>query len=372
MRVVVVVPTYNERENIVPLVNALQHQFTLMWHELHILFVDDNSPDGTAALVRQEMQRYANVHLLTGDKRGLGAAYIRGMSYALEKLRAEAIVEMDADFSHKPEDLKRLVDAIDHGNDFVIGSRYIHGGSIPADWGIARRLNSKFGNIVTRYIAGMHKVRDCTAGFRVIRADLLSKIDLAGLKVRGYAFQPALLHEALIQGATVKEIPVDFIDRTRGDSKLGLTDIVEFIFHAWWIRLRSLKTFVKFGIVGISGVGVNIGSFTALLQSGMNKYLASPIAIELSIIWNFIINNYWTFRGRNGKGTFGIRGLKFNAVSFVSLAVSYTSFVILTMSFPHALPQVHQLVSVVPASVINYFLNSYWTFPRLTSKHSRQ
>ena len=369
MEKLVVIPTYNEKENISNILHAI---FNLN-QDFHVLVIDDGSPDGTAQIVKELRSKFPGqlfIEERTG-KLGLGTAYIHGFRWALEN-GYSFVFEMDADFSHKPEDLKRLVDAIDQGNDFVIGSRYIRGGSIPADWGIARRLNSKFGNIVTRYIAGMHKVHDCTAGFRVIRADLLSKIDLAGLKVRGYAFQPALLHEALIQGATVKEIPVDFVDRTRGDSKLGLTDIVEFIFHAWWIRLRSLKTFIKFGIVGISGVGVNIGSFTALLQSGMNKYLASPIAIELSIIWNFIINNYWTFRGRNGKGTFGIRGLKFNAVSFVSLAVSYTSFVILTMSFTHALPQVHELVSVVPASVINYFLNSYWTFPRLTSKHSRQ
>ncbi|CAG1021230.1 hypothetical protein MTYM_00855, partial [Methylococcales bacterium] len=213
-----------------------------------------------------------------------------------------------------------------------------------------------------RYVAGIPKVRDCTAGFRAIRTSLLRKIDFSRLRVQGYGFQVALLHAAVVQKGKVVEIPVDFIDRTYGESKLGLRDIFEFILNAWWIRFNSLKTFLKFLIVGASGVVVNLGFFTLFLWAGMNKYLASPIAIEISIISNFLLNNYWTFRWRKTKGRIRHKGLKFNAVSLVALGVSYSTFVALSIAFPDLPPQFSQFIGIIPATVVNYFLNSYWTF----------
>lgn len=357
------VPTYNEKENIGGLISALQLQFEqIPVHDMHILVVDDNSPDGTEDVVRQQMVNYFNVHLLTGEKAGLGAAYIRGMGHALSVLHADAVFEMDADFSHKPEDVPRMVAALDAGNDFVIGSRYVPGGTIPREWGFLRRMNSLFGNIVARYLAGMYKIKDCTAGFRAIRASVLNDIDLHKFQVRGYAFQVALLNAAVVNGARVKEIPVDFIDRTQGESKLGLSDIVEFILNAWWIRLQSLKTFIKFCMVGASGVVINLGAFTLLLDLGVNKYISSPLAIEFSIVWNFLLNNYWTFRWRKTGDRKRIKALKFNATSFLALGVSYTTFVLLTQALPELPPQIPQLIGIIPATLVNYFLNSYWTF----------
>jgi len=237
MRLVVVVPTYNEARNIGPLIGALQEQFRrLPAHASAILVVDDDSPDGTADAVRRAAERCDNVFLLTGKKRGLGAAYIRGIRHALSVLKAEAVMEMDADFSHKPEDVPRLVTALDEGWDFVIGSRYVPGGSIPEEWGLRRRWNSLFGNLVARHVAGISGVKDCTAGFRAIRASILERVDLEGLGVRGYVFQVALLHAALARGARVKEIPVDFVERGRGKSKLSTADILEFLAVA--VRLR--------------------------------------------------------------------------------------------------------------------------------------
>lgn len=364
LKVVMILPTYNERDNIGHIIDALQAQFRHMPHDMHILVVDDSSPDGTADIVRQKQAggSNANVHLLMGQKAGLGAAYIRGMSHAMDKLHADAVFEMDADFSHKPEDVPRLMVALDQGADFVIGSRYVKGGSIPKEWGLLRRMNSLGGNIVGRYVAGLYKIHDCTAGFRAIKTSLLRKIVFDDLRVQGYAFQVALLHKAVSLGATIKEVPVDFIDRTEGESKLGISDIIEFILNAWWIRLHSSKTFIKFAIVGLSGVVVNLGVFTLLLQANVNKYLASPISIEASIITNFLLNNYWTFRWRKSADHVRIKGLKFNMVSLVSLAVSYSTFVLLSMLFPATPPEIHQLVGIAPAMFINYFLNSYWTF----------
>jgi dolichol-phosphate mannosyltransferase len=244
MKIVVILPTYNEQENITLILRALQEQFRHIPHDMNILVVDDNSPDGTADLVRAECSTSSNIFIITGQKQGLGAAYVRGMKYATNELHADVVMEMDADFSHKPEDVPRLIEAIDQGADFVIGSRYVPGGKIPADWSLLRRMNSKWGNVFARYVAGMHQVKDCTAGFRAIRTSIITKIDLGALKVRGYAFQISLLHEAIVNHAVVQEVPVEFVDRKRGETKLGLSDIVEFMLNVWWIRfdLSNKKT----------------------------------------------------------------------------------------------------------------------------------
>ncbi|HEX9206748.1 MAG TPA: glycosyltransferase family 2 protein [Steroidobacteraceae bacterium] len=362
MKVVVIVPTYNERENIAPLVLALEQQFTRLGHDMHILVVDDASPDGTADVVRGLQPGRSDLHLLSGTKAGLGAAYVRGMRHALNELDADVVMQMDADFSHLPEDLPRLLTNIDHGADFVIGSRYVPGGTVPIAWGIHRRAISLGGNIVARYLAGTYRVRDCTAGFRAIRAALLRNIDLDALRVQGYAFQVALLHAAVSHGAKVVEVPVDFVDRKHGESKLGWRDVAEFVVNAAWLRFQSSRTFLKFAAVGATGVVVNLGVFTWLLHAGLNKYLASPVAIEVSIVSNFLLNNYWTFRERKTRDRNRIKGLKFNAVSLVALGISYGTFVLLSALFPHTAPQVHQLIGILPATAVNYFLNSYWTF----------
>lgn len=239
MHIVIIIPTYNERENISLLIEALQHIFSDLPHEMSLLVVDDNSPDGTAAAVRQYMQSSRNIALLSGPRQGLGVAYIKGMHYALHTMHADAIMQMDADFSHRPQDVPRLIAALQDGADFVIGSRYIEGGSIPADWGILRRMLSKWGNVSIRYLTGLAAIRDCTAGFRAIRAPLLHKMDLRQLATRGYAFQIALLQQALRQSAVVREIPVAFVNRVRGATKLGVTDVCECLRYVW--RMRRTK-----------------------------------------------------------------------------------------------------------------------------------
>ncbi len=362
MKIVIILPTYNEKENIGLMLRALQEQFANIRHDMNILVVDDNSPDGTADIVRQEAARVSNIFLITGRKEGLGAAYIRGMKYAVGELRADAVMEMDSDFSHKPEDVPRLVAVIDKGADFVIGSRYVPGGKIPDDWSFLRRMNSRWGNVFARYVAGMYQVRDCTAGFRAIRSSIINKIDPDTLKVKGYAFQISLLHEAILNHAKVVEVPVVFVDRTRGETKLGLSDILEFMLNAWWIRFERSRTFLRFAAVGAVGVVVNLASFTLLMKLGLNKFIASPVAIEISIVTNFLMNNFWTFSERDMNDRIHIRGLKFNIVSFAALAVSYGTFLLLSALDPTGIPQLHQAAGIVPATLINYFLNSYWTF----------
>lgn len=362
MKIVIIIPTYNEADNIIPLIEALRVQALSIPHEMHVLVVDDNSPDGTGKLVRDAMQLDDRLHFLGGEKAGLGAAYVRGMQHAMDELGADVVFEMDADFSHKPADVPRLLAEIEAGADFVIGSRYVPGGTIPQNWGWHRRLNSRLGNIVTRYLVGLRPIHDCTAGFRAIRTSLLRKTGFSELGVQGYAFQVALLYEAVLNDAVVKEIPVDFVDRRSGESKLGLGDIIEFILNAWWIRFQRSITFVRFSAVGLSGVLVNLGIFSLLLMGGMSKFLASPVAIEASIIWNFLLNNFWTFQERDTVHGLRMKGLKFNVVSLLSLSVSYSTFLLLSYLFPQAAPQIPQFFGIIPATLVNYFLNSYWTF----------
>jgi dolichol-phosphate mannosyltransferase len=180
-RLVVVMPTYNERENIALLVPAIYRELCTLPYEFHILVVDDNSPDGTAQEVRVLAGVYPRVCLKTGPRLGLGAAYVRGLRYALENLDADIVIQMDADFSHKVEDIPRLLASLESGYDVVIGSRCVSGGGIEGDWSLLRKWQSAEANLLVRFVCGMRDVRDCTAGFRAIRGAVLRRMDVARL-----------------------------------------------------------------------------------------------------------------------------------------------------------------------------------------------
>ena len=237
----------------------------------------------------------------------------------------------------------RLLARVATDADVAIGSRYVAAGAVDESWGFRRRQLTPWGNRMARWIAGLKGVRDCTAGFKAIRTS-------------------ALLHRLLHSGARVVEEPIYFRDRERGVTKLGLDSMLEFMYQIWWLRLTSHRTFIKFCVTGLSGVFVNLGAFQLLTEFGVHRYLASPIAIELSIISNFLINNYWTFGDRDLAGAKRIRGLKFNVVSLLSLAVSYGTFLVLSLLLLRAAPVWLQGLAIVPAVLVNYFLNSYWTF----------
>ena len=242
-RVCFVIPTYNEAENITLLLGRL----TYLYPDANTLFlvVDDESPDGTGALVRQFAGGDPRVYLLEGRKRGLGAAYVRGITHATDSLGADVVVQMDADFSHDPEDAGRLLARVATDADVAIGSRYVAGGAVDESWGFRRRQLSLWGNRMARWIAGLKGVRDCTAGFKAIRASAPRAARVEEISVLGYAFQVALLHRLLHSGARVVEEPIYFRDRQRGVTKLGLDSMLEFMYHISWLRLTSHRTFIK-------------------------------------------------------------------------------------------------------------------------------
>lgn len=242
MNVTIVLPTYNEAENIEPFLTAVYQVIPEIGDfNINTLIVDDNSPDGTADIVKRLQQENSKIYLLENNTRGLGNAYKAGFKYAIENLNPDILVEMDSDFSHAPEKLKELLPPTKEGYDFVIGSRYIKGGSIPKDWALIRKLNSKYGNIFARFIAGLMQVKDCTSGFRAIKVDLIKQIDLEHLKVNGYAFQMNILFECVKLGAKTYEIPIDFIDRVKGQSKLSIKDVIEFMINSFDLFVRRFK-----------------------------------------------------------------------------------------------------------------------------------
>lgn len=234
----IVLPTYNERENVKTLIPLILR--TKIPGELHVLVVDDSSPDGTAAEIKLLQKTFPRLHILERQKKqGLGAAYVAGFRHALSTIKPDVLFEMDADFSHDPADIPRLLDAIQKGADLAIGSRYVPGGRI-VGWNWWRRTVSGGGNIVSRALAGL-QVKDCTAGFRAWRASAIRNIDLGALGVSGYAFQISILHAALKHGFSVKEVPVTFTERRQGKSKLGWRDISEFFLTSMSLRRKSYK-----------------------------------------------------------------------------------------------------------------------------------
>jgi dolichol-phosphate mannosyltransferase len=221
--VTVVLPTYNELENLPHIVPEI------VAHGYRLLIVDDNSPDGTGRLADSLAADLPEVSVLhRGKKSGLGPAYAAGFDRALSD-GAETIIEMDADFSHDPGDLPRLVVAIDEGADVAIGSRYVPGGATP-DWPALRQIISKGGNLYARTMLGL-SVRDATAGFRAFSADALRLLPYRGAQASGYGFQVEMAWRADQAGMKIIEVPISFRDRTRGTSKMGLPIVVE----AMWL-----------------------------------------------------------------------------------------------------------------------------------------
>ena len=208
--------------------------------DVKMLVVDDYSPDGTSDIVKKIMENNKRVFLINNPVRGLGNAYKSGFKHALENLNSDILIEMDSDFSHSPDKIPELLNMINQGYTFVIGSRYIKGGSIPDNWALIRKLNSKYGNIFARFIAGLYSVKDCTSGFRAISADLIKQISLQNLNVNGYAFQMNILYECIKNGAKVTEIPINFIDRTKGKSKLNIKDVLEFMKNSFIIFFNRI------------------------------------------------------------------------------------------------------------------------------------
>jgi dolichol-phosphate mannosyltransferase len=243
MKNLVIVPTFNEIENISALIPTLMNLSGDSAGSFHVLVVDDSSPDGTAEKVLEFAQKFSGrVHLLKRQKKeGLGRAYLAGFAWGLEK-DYDGLIEMDADFSHRPADLLKIIEKL-QGADFVIGSRYVPGGAT-VNWGLFRKVISRGGSFYSRLILG-YPIRDWTGGFNAWKKKTLLGMDLATIRSNGYSFQIELKYRAFRAGFKGAEVPIVFEDRRVGQSKMSFKIVLEAFYKVWLIRANSSSTFEK-------------------------------------------------------------------------------------------------------------------------------
>ncbi len=235
MSVAVVVPTYNEAENLPELAGRL---FDLEVGNLRLYVVDDGSPDGTADVASSLSETYdGRIEVVSRvAKQGLGTAYVVGFARALDE-QTDVVVQMDADLSHPPEDVPAMLRRLDYA-DVVVGSRYTERGGVDPDWSTKRRTLSALGNHAIRFVSGV-RVSDVTSGFKAYRADALRALDMTTVRCKGFGFQSEVAHQCQARGYRVEEHPITFMNRTRGVSKMSLRIILEAIWQLALIRLRK-------------------------------------------------------------------------------------------------------------------------------------
>jgi len=348
-KVVIIMPTYNEAKNIGKMIDELfVKEFPKIEKaEMHLLVVDDNSPDGTGKIVEKAMNGHKNLHLVTGEKEGLGMAYIRGMKYAMKELKADAVMEMDSDFQHPPAFVAPMVKAYVEGADYAIGSRYIPGGSVPKEWPMFRKAVSYFGNLFIRIVLMKPKLHDLTTGFRLTKVKgVLDKIDLDNLmEPQRFAYKVDLLYQSVKNAKKVVEVPLQFATRKEEVSKFATKEMIATFKVAIILGIKDKQRFIKFGVVGGLGFVVNyVGlelfrnaffieplsrAFLSLEETPILKNLATitfwstAIATEWAIRSNFILNNIWTFKEKKIASFMGIIAafLKFNLTSFAAIII---------------------------------------------------
>jgi len=326
MKIVIIIPTYNERTNIEKMIPVLENEVLpkIKNHQVHLLIVDDKSPDGTADVVREFMKKWHTIELLSGDKKGLGAAYIRGMKYAMEKMHADAVMEFDSDFQHDPHDIPRLIKAMDEGADYVIGSRYIPGGSIPKGWGMDRKFLSVFGSLFIRIVWLNFSIHDMTSGFKLTKTEFLKKINLDNLYSPNFSYKIQILHDIIQKKAKVKEVPIIFYERESGKSKINVQDQFESFYVVLRLAARDRKRFFQFLLVGGTGFVLQFLTVYLMIFLGLKQFIAAMIGGEIAILWNFFANNKWTFADTKHiaeQGSFFQRLVKFNIASLASIGI---------------------------------------------------
>ncbi|MEK9178804.1 MAG: glycosyltransferase family 2 protein [Patescibacteria group bacterium] len=368
MNVVVIIPTYNEKGNIEKLIAILEEDVfpKIKNHNMNILVADDNSPDGTAEEVKKLMKRWSNISLSTGKKKGLGAAYVRAMTYAVNDMKADVMFEMDADFFHDPHKIPEFLKKIDDGNDFVVGSRYIKGGGIPKNWGLHRKIMSSVGNLVVKLILMRFWIHDWTGGYRALKKEVFLKEKSVLSKYAGYTFQVAFLHKAVADGFKVAEVPFQATDRFLGRSKIApfeyIFNLLKYVTIArFWELVHS--PFMKYAITGFIGYLINAITLEILYRKGMHPALAGGIGAELSIIWNFTLNNFWAFGKYKITNPFKIllKFPQFNLVSAGSLVIISTVIWVGTHLFGNETRQIF-LVIAIAFFVIPYSYSMYNIF----------
>jgi dolichol-phosphate mannosyltransferase len=351
----IIIPTYNESKNITPLVERIAG--ALAGRDYEVVFVDDDSRDGTAELINELAAKYPVRVMVRKDERGLASAVVHGIDHT----GGDTVVVMDADLQHPPEVIPALLDKVSNGFDVAIASRYVEGGGYK-EWGLIRKIISAGAIMLAHlFLPTTRPVKDPMSGFFSFKRAVVAD---ARLKPSGYKILLEVLMEGKFRG--IAEVPFNFNLRHGGESKLNARQQIEYLKHLsslMWRKGEYLR-FLKFCLVGASGVGVNEGLLWLLKEKAGLPYLGSAaVAIETSIITNFILNNYFTFLERNQPGAraFFSRLLKFNLISLAGLGINLGILALFTEVFG-IYYLLANLIGIAVAFIWNYLVNTWWTW----------
>lgn len=383
-KIVIVMPAYNEAGNIGRMIDQLVGGVfpQIKDASMHLLIVDDYSPDGTGDIVKEKMKKFKNLHILQKQKEGLGMAYVRGMQYAIDKLGADAVMEMDADFQHPPRFVPAMVDAYISGADYVIGSRYVKGGSVPKEWAFSRKFVSYFGNLFIRLVLLKPGIHDLTTGFRLMRVrGVLDKIELENLmELRRFAYKVDLLYQCIKNSKKTVEVPLEFAARTVEVSKFNPKEMISTFKVAIILGIKDKIRIIRFGIVGFVGFVINYVFIRLFRQWGFTETLSWLLATELAIISNYTWNNIWTFSEKKISGIKNtlFKFVQFNATSAGALLIQSIfgplGVKIFGVAFTLPILAFVVLFMVLPYNYLMYNLVIWrtWKLPFLTKKEPSQ
>jgi len=328
-KAVVILPTYNERDNVIITIPALIEVFEgIATWDMHILVVDDTSPDKTYEVVADLQKKYKNLHLIINKKKaGLGGAYLKGMEYSFYELNADVVFEFDADLSHDRTKISEFLKRIESGADMVLGNRYIAGGSIPKDWGFHRKLLSVTANWFIMLVMTDFRIRDWTSGYRALTKPVFEAIKdkLQSEQFSGYTFQIGSLIYALRAGFRVDpNVAYHFTDRAIGQSKIGPEYIKNTLLFIFEIRSREIinHRLFKFAMVGGLGAIVQLTTLSIFRHNNLNFQLSYFLSTEAAVVSNFILSNLWTFADKKlNWSEIPEKFLQFNLASAGSIAI---------------------------------------------------
>jgi dolichol-phosphate mannosyltransferase len=354
-KISIIIPTYNEKDNITPLLDRVAK--ALSGYDYEILIVDDGSKDGTIELASELAFKYPVKVIVRRGERGLATAVVHGLKSAAGQI----IGVMDADLQHPPEVIPDLIKAIQDGADMVVASRYIPGGGCP-NWGLSRRIISRVALMISHLLLPLtRQVKDPLAGFFMFRRQ---NVDPEKLRPIGYKISLEVMLIGRFQH--VVEVPYIFEDRSAGQSKLNPGQQIDYLKHLFSLMARTgeLGMLIKFMLVGLSGVIVNEGVYWLLTRFGglaAYDWLAVIIGIEVSIITNFILNDTFTFAKRRAGKSFMGRLLRFNLICIAGAVIQWGLFMLFTRLFG-VYDLLSNFIGIVVAFLWNYSVNRNWTW----------
>lgn len=386
-KVVVVLPTFNEKANIEKnALEVLQQQAKMPGFSVEILIADSNSPDGTGKIAQKLADKNPKIHFINVE-RGLGFGLIKGHQYSLDKLKPDIMAQLDADGQVEPDVLIRMVEAIEEGYTLVQGSRFVEGGKNKLSF--TRRLFSAGSSWVCRVLIGPFDIKEVTNSARAFTPELFKKINLERLpwKEKTFIVQPAFLHEAILAGAKYKEVPLVFKNRAEGYSKNKVMNYMYDIFtyaidarlHLWGFNIpffkltRKAKTIIKFAIVGFAGTMVDFIFYKIFINSfGIPPATSKGLSAEIAILNNFTWNNMWTFRHRKTKTNLWQKLGIFNLVSLGGLAIGvlivkflhtiYGDGLFYIGNFHIAYNNFYFFATIPPVLIWNFLINHFVTW----------